>query len=156
MFEKMYNKSISEVKPDRELIESTKKMMQDELDSKKFITNVSFYKYASIAACALVVISTFMLYPRNVMQDLSSGSVSDPNNNFIAEDNSCFEGATMNKDSSFQVQNVSPKYSNSFDSFVTTNGDIGALANNSAPIKNSNPFFNWIKGIIQWFYELLF
>lgn len=155
MFDKIYNDSISKAKPDRELIESTKKMMQDEVDSKKFITNVSFYKYASIAACIVVVISTFMLYPRNVMRDLSSGSVSAPNNNFIAEDNSCFEGATMNKDSSFQVQNVSPN-SNRFDSFVTTNGDIGALANNSAPIKNSNPFFDWIKGIIQWFYELLF
>lgn len=151
MFEKMYLDSISKIKPDRELIESTKKMMINELENKKNIKNISFYKYASIAACVVVVISVLTLYPRNIIKDLSTGNISTPTDNFIAEDKVYFEGATMNKDNSVKFPN-----SNSFDSFAGASGDIGALADSSVSIKKSNPFLDGIKEIIQWFYELLF
>ena len=149
MFEKMYNESISKVKPDSELIESTKKIMLNELENKEVIKNINFYKYASIAACIVVVISVLAIYPKNIIRDLGSDNAYISNGSLKAEDK---------LDNYFDAKDnfSKPNYSNdSFNSLEGINGDIGGMVGvNSA--QKSNSFLDWIKGIIQWFYELLF
>lgn len=149
MFDKMYLDSISKVKPDDKLIERTKELMNNEKKNRKIVKNINFYKYATFAACAIVFIFVFALYPKNLTNNLKSDNASVSDNHFATEENIKNYFDTTDSFSK-------PSYSNdNFNYFEGLNGDIGGMTDVNFA-QESNSFLDWIKAVIQWFYELLF
>ena len=146
MFNKMYVDSISKVKPDKELINRTKEIMNKEIIEKKQIKDINFYKYATVAACLVVVLSAFAFFPKNIMKE------AETNNSFVSD--SSFEVKDNISSDYSSVDNVGVSSTVSFSSNLFAPAAQGSIEVES--VKKSNNFFDWIKEIIQWFYELLF
>lgn len=150
MFDKIYVESISKVKPDKELINRTKELMNNEVTEKRRIKSINFYKYATLAACIVVFVSVFTLFPRNVVRDIQVNNSSISSGSFEATDNINNDFSSSNNTGNLSDSSYSGAY------FAPlAHGDIGFSSTVEAN-KKSNSFLEWIKEIIQWFYELLF
>ena len=79
MFKNLYRKVDSKVEPDLKLINDTKAKMRSELKQSKMI-NFSFYKYATVAACFILVIGLCSVrigtMSSHITQDLGSNNTS--------------------------------------------------------------------------------
>jgi len=145
MFKELYKKVDSKVEPDLKLINDTKVKMMSELKQSKML-NFSFYKYATVAACFIVVIGLCSIklgsMSSQVTQDLGGNAISASDSN--SEVKPYFSGSSSVPNAS---QFVTSGSSNSFSSLTPTV--------DSASV-SENPIVRFFKNILQWFEELLF
>lgn len=144
MFKELYRKVDSKVEPDLKLISDTKEKMRRELKQSKML-NFSFYKYATVAACFILVIGLcsvrLVSMSSQVTQDLGSSSISS-------------------LDSTSDVKSY---FSESSSQFVSS-GSANSSFSNLSPTLNTidsasvsqNPIIEFFTNILQWFKELLF
>lgn len=135
MFEKLYLSSDHKITPSEKLIEDTKEKMYREINKKK---SINLYKYSAIAACAIIVFAVISLYsPNRTPIEYAPTNSFEVSHSITATDSS--------------------KHIPSGNLFMATDSQG---ANFSVQSSSLPPFLDaildFIKAILQWFYELLF
>ena len=149
MFRDLYRKIDAKIEPDLKLVKDTKEKMISELKQRK-MTNLGFYKYATVAACFILVVGLCTIklgtMSSQVTQDLSGNATSSLGASYL-------DNVKPSKD--VEMSNLSGLHSsgmsnNSFSSISSTIDTVGSTSS------NSNPIVEFFANILQWFKELLF
>ena len=153
MFKKLYKSVDSKITPSESLIKDTKEKLYKEINSKK-VTNINFYKYATLAACFVIFIGVlsvnmnkFTMSNNSLNIFDTSESINNSAGNF--ENNKIEPDVSGNNHFNSAGSSVSenPFHAN-FDSVAST-----AVTRSDSFIYKIIEFFT---NIIQWFRELLF
>ncbi|MBO5289851.1 MAG: hypothetical protein J6M02_07090 [Clostridia bacterium] len=139
MFKELYLKADAKIKPDLKLINETKAKMLREINAKKNVKQIHFYKYATLAACFILVISLFSVNVKNA-------------SNQVAEDLSGVANSSLTSNSAngLALPNTASSSANNSFSSVT----VDSASEMSSVSKN--PIIEFFMKILQWFQELLF
>ena len=155
MLKKLYRSVDSKITPSESLIKDTKEKLYKEINSKK-VTNINFYKYATLAACFVIFIGVLSVnMSKVVMSDNSLNSVVI--NESINNSSGSFENNKVESDkNSFDSINTGISgnpFNASFNSAVSTGNSATVVTRSDSFIYKVIGFFS---NIIQWFRELLF
>jgi len=148
MFKDLYRKVDAKVEPDLKLINDTKAKMLEELNHKKKVRYIHFYRYATVAACFILVVG------------LATVNVTKTANQSVQD-----IGSASSSIDSVSKGNLSFSSSSSFDSVLVNSGvPVNAFSSyfsvESASAQSTSSIggsiIQFFLNILQWFKELLF